>query len=101
MSFLWDKLLDWLLPAPGQAVLSESLWCAKLVYSSLMGVLSPCCRVLGHDFIVFIKILPYYQSSVTIQILSSSGPGPRSGPGQVPDQVQKVQGLMTKALDLG
>ena len=29
--------------------------------------------------------------------LTSSGPGPRSGPGQV----QKVQGLRTKDLDLG
>ena len=28
--------------------------------------------------------------------LSSSGPGPRSGPGQVPGQVQKVQGPRTK-----
>ena len=35
----------------------------------------------------------------SLQILSSSGPGPgpRSGPGQV----QKVQGLRTKDLDLG
>ena len=35
--------------------------------------------------------------------LSSSGPGPvpRSGPGQVPGQVQKVQGPRTKDLDLG
>jgi len=29
-------------------------------------------------------------------VLSSSGPGPRSGPGQVPGQVQKVQGPRTK-----
>ena len=45
------------------------------------------------------------RSSLTIlfvaYILSSSGPGPRSGPGQVPGQVQKVQGLRTKDLDLG
>ena len=34
-------------------------------------------------------------------ILSSSGPGPRSGPGQVPGQVEKVQGLRAKDLDLG
>ena len=34
-------------------------------------------------------------------VLSSSGPGPglRSGPGQFPGQVQKVQGLSTKDLD--
>ena len=32
---------------------------------------------------------------------SGPGPGPRSGPGQVLGQVQKVQGLRTKDLDLG
>ena len=36
-------------------------------------------------------------------LLSSSGPGPgpRSGPGQVSGQVQKVQGQRTTDLDLG
>ena len=43
---------------------------------------------------------PEAVSSFT-KILSSSGPGPRSGPGQVPGQVRKVQGLRTKDLDLG
>ena len=38
---------------------------------------------------------------IELKELSSSGPGPRSGPGQVPGQVQKVQGLRTKDLDLG
>ena len=35
-----------------------------------------------------------------VYLLSSSGPGPRSGPGQVPGQVQKVQGLRTNDLGL-
>ena len=49
-----------------------------------------------------IAILEDRQKDVRI-ILSSSGPGPgpRSCPGQVPGQVQKVQGLRTKDLDLG
>ena len=47
-------------------------------------------ELLCMDLISFQYALPTLQ-------LSSSGPGP----GQVPGQVQKVQGLRTKDLDLG
>ena len=66
---------------------------------------------------VVLKVLIYamlYMSIIcfTVELIQLSslgpGPGPRSGPGQVPGQVQKVpgqvqkvQGLRTKDLDLG
>ena len=64
MSFLWDKLLDWLLPVPAldhrpegigrsgeQRSLSVML---KLVCLSVKGV--SCCGVLGRDYMTVVLL---------------------------------------------
>ena len=65
-------------------------------------------RDIPYSWDMGVKIFYFYFISIftftfIISLLSSSGPGPgtRSGPGQVPGQVRKVQGLRTKDLDLG
>ena len=47
--------------------------------------------------------IEFVDDNANHSFLSSSGPGPgpRSGPDPVPGQVQKVQGLRTKDLNLG